>query len=499
MLRAFSIVSSFTLFSRILGFIRDVLIASSLGASIQTDIFLAAFRFVNLFRGIFAEGALHAAFIPLYQKIQYQSPENLSLFQQAVFTILLGSLLIFIGILFIFSSTILQFYVPGFEDLDRTHTRVLLHTLLPYIVFISLIGYFSALLNIYNDYKSGALCPIFFNGSLIVIFFMVPDPKNNLIYITWGMSLSTFLQTLFLIIIVKRKQLVIKILTEPFKILYIPIFLRNFFPILLAAGITQIGVFIDTAIASLSAEGSLSYIYYAERLKLFPIGIIGVSLSITLLPVLSKLFIEPQNHAQALQKQNEAISLAFSLCFPASIGLYYLAHPIIALLFENGSFTSYDTEQSAGVLRYYVFGIPAIILIKIFTANFFAQGKTKIPLYLIFFTVGINIVLNFLLIAPFAHNGIAIASSITLNLYAFLCWMILYRKKYFIFYKKDVSLWLKLIVLNTLLAGIVNVFLKINMPVLLIMIFVCLIYGFLLLFTKIFTINQIKKILSKDK
>ncbi len=413
LVRSILTVSGLTLLSRIFGFVRDVLIAATLGDSAIADAFWVAFRFPNFFRRLFAEGAFNAAFVPTFSRIltrEGQSSAYICASQiYSVLTVVLVTLVIFVEL---FLPLLMYLIVPGWAKEPELFelTTSFIRITFPYILFISIAALFTGILNSMHHFAVGAAAPILLNLSMIlaILFFaqLLATPGHIL---SWAVALAGIGQMIWVWWETRRMCVEVHLqrprLTEPVKRL-----LSLMLPASLAAGIVQVNILIGTIFLSFLPAGSISYIVYADRLFQLPLSLVGVAVSTALLPALAQQ-LELLQHNEARTTQNRSLEFSLFLILPAAFAMFFLAEPIICALFERGAFGRDQTIKTAAALAAFSLGLPAYVMVKIFSTTFFAHHNTRIPLHAAVLAVITNVVLNFILFIPLGHVGIALATS----------------------------------------------------------------------------------------
>lgn len=410
-IRAVATVASFTVLSRILGFVRDVLIASALGAGPIADAFLVAFRIPNFFRRLFAEGAMNTSFIPIFSKtMEKEGRESAKLSAEHVLSVLLFFMIALVVIVELFIPWLIFLIAPGFSDTPDRLESVIEFTRItfPYIAFISMAALYSGILNSINRFSAAAAAPIILNVTMILaVAIFIHSPGYAL---SWAVSLAGLFQFLWLCYVCKKHGFGLK-LRWPRLSDSVRQMLRLMLPSAVSAGVIQINMLIGTAFLSFLPTGAISYFFYADRLNQLPLSLVGVAASTALLPSLSK---QMQMHdlKQALNTQNRVLELSFLLIIPATIALFILAEPMIQTLFQRKAFGYGQVVETSKVLTVFSIGLPAYVAVKIFSTTFFASYDTKTPLYGAILAVIVNVALNFVLIGPLSYVGIALATSI---------------------------------------------------------------------------------------
>ena len=407
------IFSFFTLISRILGYLRDILIATFLGASIFADAFFVAFRLPNTFRRLLAEGTFNAAFIPSYSSAKFESKEKGKKFADEVLNLL--TLILFFIVVFveIFTPYLVYLIAPGFlESAEKFNLAVeFTRITFPFLLFVSISSFFSGILNSNNKFAAAAAAPIILNIililSLIISYFFNLNFANKLSY---GVTLSGIIQLLFLIYFTKKYYKP----TFHFKLKLsskVRIFFKKLLPSILSSGVTQINILVGTIIASFETS-AVSYLYYADRIYQINLALAGIAVGTVSLPALSKAF-KQKAELKISKIQNKSIELSLLLSIPASLGLIIASEEIVNALFGYGSFTLENVKMTGLALKYFGYGVPAFALIKILSNFFFARNNTKIPFYISTFIVLLNIFLSISLFGKFGFIIIPIATSIS--------------------------------------------------------------------------------------
>lgn len=408
-----------TLISRITGFVRDVLIANFLGASILADAFFVALKLPNLFRRFFAEGAFNAAFVPIFSgKLESKGEKDAVKFADNSISFLFWFLLLFVLLFEVFMPVIIWGFAPGFAEIEGKLELAsdLSRITFPYLLFISIVSLQSGVISSFGKFAAYGASPIILNLTMIASLFL-PEAyfTSHAHALSFGVSLAGFLQILWLRYNLKKMGLHLSLNWNPFKLKItqsVRDLLRKIGPGIVGAGVYQVNLFIDTILVSLVAEGAVSWLYYSQRLNQLPLGVVGAAVGVALLPVLSK-HIKAKDEKEACKSQNRAIFYALMLSVPASVALIVMAKPIIAALFQHGAFGQFETEMTSVALVALSFGLPAYVLVKALAPNFFARGDTKTPVKYAVISMIVNIVLNIALMIPFGHVGIAAATSVS--------------------------------------------------------------------------------------
>ena len=408
-----STFSFFTLISRILGYVRDILIAIFLGTSFFADVFFVAFRLPNTFRRLFAEGTFNAAFIPSYAGALAKNKIEADNFAKNVFNLLFIILLFFVLVAEIFMPQLIFLIAPGFyKDPEKLKLAVDLSRItFPFLFFICLASFFGAILNSYNKFAAAAAAPIILNVILIgSLFFSQWVNISDVLILSYAVSLAGFLQLIVLLFFVRKNFkpiLSIKIKIDE----QIKLFFRKLLPSIFSSGVTQINILVGTIIASFQA-GAVSYLYYADRVYQMNLAVAGIAVGTVMLPELSK-HVKNNNSELITNLQNRALELCLFLSVPAAVALVLASDQIITSLFGYGSFDNVSVINTAIALTFFGFGVPAFSILKIFSNFFFARNDTKTPFYLSVVSVTLNIMISVSLFSRFGFVIIPIATSIS--------------------------------------------------------------------------------------
>jgi len=452
-----TLFSFFTLISRILGYLRDILIAIFLGTSIYADAFFVAFRLPNTFRRLFAEGTFNAAFIPSYTSAKLASKKHGKKFADDIFRLLILILLFLVTLAEIFTPYLIYIIAPGFIDSGvKFEIAVeLTRITFPFLFFVSLSSFFSGILNANNKFSAAAAAPIILNivliSSLIISFYYNLDYAKQLSY---GVTFAGILQLIFLSY-VSLKYYKPNFLLN-FKITKkVKFFFKKLLPSILSSGVTQINILIGTIIASFQA-GAVSYLYYADRVYQINLAIAGIAVGTVSLPVLSKAF-KSKNINKVSKIQNNSFELSLLFSTPACFGLVIASEEIISGLFGYGSFSKEDTLMTAAALMYFGYGVPAFALIKVLSNFFFARDNTKTPFYISLFIVVINVLISLTLFSRVGFLIIPIATSISTWLGVFAYLYLLEQKNYLLL-KIELLKNLFKIMISTLIMSFILIF-----------------------------------------
>jgi len=408
-----STFSFFTLISRILGYVRDLLIAIFLGTSIFADAFFVAFRLPNTFRRLFAEGTFNAAFIPSYAAELTTNKIEAGNFAKNIFNLLFFILFFLVLVGEIFMPQLIFLIAPGFyNDPEKLKLAVDLSRItFPFLFFISLASFFGAILNSHNKFAAAAAAPIILNILLIgSLFFSRLVNISDVVVLSYAVSISGLLQLIILLFFVRKKfipTLSIRIKINK-KVIF---FFRKLLPSIFSSGVTQINILVGTIIASFQT-GAVSYLYYADRVYQINLAVAGIAVGTVMLPELSK-HIKSKNIEKTKNLQNRSLELCLFLSIPAAIALILASQQIITSLFGYGSFSNTSVTNTAIALTFFAFGVPAFSILKIFSNFFFARNDTKIPFYLSLISVTLNIIISVIFFSRYGFVIIPIATSIS--------------------------------------------------------------------------------------
>ena len=433
LIKSTSTFGFFTLISRILGYLRDLLIAIYLGSGPIADAFFVAFRIPNTFRRLFSEGTFNAAFVPSYSSELVLGKIRSQNFANKIFNLLLISLLIIVLIIEILMPSFVFVIAPGFsgdtEKLDLTIS--LTRIMFPFLLFVSLSSFFSAILNSHNKFAVASAAPIILNIFLILVLLFQSYLNDQLvIYLSYAVTCAGIVQLIFLLFFI-RKFYFPKI-TLNFKIdKKVKLFFNKLLPSIFSSGVTQINILVGTIIASFQAS-AVSYLYYADRIYQINLAIAGIAIGTVLLPNLSK-YIQSRNKKKIDFIQNKALELSLFLSLPATLALLIASEEITSSLFGYGSFDDLSVKNSANALFYFALGLPAFSFIKIFSSFLFARHNTKIPFYFSLVSVLINVFISIYFFSSTGFIIIPIATTISSWINSLLLLFYLMKKNYFSF------------------------------------------------------------------
>jgi len=496
--------SFFTIISRILGYIRDILIAIFLGSGILADAFFVAFRIPNTFRRLFSEGTFNAAFVPSYSSTLSNGKKQSEKFATKVFSLLILSLFFIVIIIEIFMPIFVFLIAPGFSGNEEkigiaiNLTRITL----PFLLFVSLSSFFSAILNSHNRFAVAAAAPVVLNILLISVLLYGNILGDKLVYyLSFAVTIAGLIQFIYLYFYV-RKFYIPKFTIKNIIDKRVKKFFSKLLPSIFSSGVTQINILIGTIIASFQAS-AVSYLYYADRIYQINLVVAGIAIGTVILPQLSKL-IENKNDQEIISIQNKSFELSLFLSIPATVALLIASTQIVSGLFGYGSFSETDVQNSSLALFYFAFGLPAFALIKVFSIFFFARHDTKNPFYISLISVIINIVISVLFFQKVGFVIIPIATSISSWFNAIALYIFSIKKDFFRFNKVFLYRFPRILI-SSLVMGLIFYFLlnlfnenltyfeSLKIIYLLLSISISLIfYVFISIFTKAFKLSDIK-------
>ena len=416
-----AIVSGMTFLSRTLGFIRDIVIARLFGAGLGTDVFFVAFKIPNFLRRLFAEGAFLLSFIPVLAEYRERGDHDLKGLIASTSGTLAGILFIITAIGVIAAPIIIVLFAPGFINQPEKLSLAgdLLAITFPYLFFISLTALAGSILNSFGKFAVPAFTPVFLNISLIgTAIWLSPYFEQPITALAWGVFLGGFVQLIFQIpFLIGINQLprprwdrqnsgVKKI----FKLMI---------PAMFGVSVSQINLLLDTLLASFLVTGSISWLYYSDRLVELPLGVFGIAIATVILPSLSKKHASKSTVAFS-NTIDWALRWVFIIATPAAIGLVYLSEPILITLFQYGEFSANHAHQASLSLKAYALGLLPFIFIKILAPGYYARQDTKTPVKIGIIAMVSNMVLNIILMLQFAHVGLALATSLSAGLNSYL-------------------------------------------------------------------------------
>ena len=428
--------SFYTLISRISGYLRDILIAIFLGSGPVADAFFVAFRIPNTFRRLFGEGSFNAAFVPSYSKELVKGKRKSENFANNIFNLLTIFLLALVLLVELFMPVFVSLIAPGFKSNPEKFALAtqLTKITFPFILFVSLASFFSAILNSHNRFAAASAAPIILNIVMIgILVFGKILGEKLVIFLSYGVSIAGFIQALFLVIFVKRffrPKLIFNFNISK----NVKLFFKKLLPSIFSSGVTQINILVGTIIASFQAS-AVSILYYADRIYQINLAIAGIAIGTVILPKLS-FYIQKNKKLDIDKIQNKSLELSLLLSLPAMLALIIANEEIVSSLFGYGSFDEVSVKNSAKALLYFSIGLPAFALIKIFSSFIFARDNTKIPFYFSTVSVFINILISVYYFKDLGFVIIPIATSISSWVNSIFLYIYLHKENYFKINKK---------------------------------------------------------------
>lgn len=427
MFRKILSVGGWTLLSRLTGFVRDVAVAAVMGVGPLADAFFVSFRIPNHFRTIFGEGAFNNAFLPTYARVLETEGEAASRsFAGRITTLMLIVQLALLAVAFLAMPAVVKLLAPGFSqdpakfDLAVTLTRITF----PYLLFVTIVTIYSAILNAHDRFAAAAAAPILLNVAMIAalaVTFLFPDAGHAA---AWGVTISGALQ-LILVWWDAKKAGIAPALERPRSDPAMGRFFRALGPAVIGSAGVQLAIFADTIIASFLPTGAVSALYYADRIYQLPLGVIGIAAGTVLLPEMSRRIAQGDT-AGAYAAQNRTIGLTLALAAPFLVAFIALPDLIMAALFQRGAFDRAAAESAGAVLAAYGIGLPAAVLIRSAIASFYARSDTATPLYASLTAVAVNVLLKIALMRSYGVIGLALGTAlgvwVNLGLLFLLAW-----------------------------------------------------------------------------
>ena len=414
MLRGILTVGGWTMGSRVLGFARDMLIAAILGTGPIADAFLVALKLPNLFRRLFGEGAFNAAFVPAFSGLlAAEGRPAAHRFAEETFAVMA----FWLGLLTIagevFMPQMMTVLAPGFagDPAKFALTVTLSRITFPYLLLICLAALVSGVLNGLDRFTAASASYVLFNIiSIACMLWLTPYVATTGHALSWGVTASGVAQLGLLMWALRRAGMGLH-LPRPRLTPQIRVLLKRMLPGLIGAGVTQLNLAVDVIIASLLPPGTVSLLYYADRVQQLPLGVIGTAVGTALLPLLSRQ-VRAGEGAAALGTLNRAIEYALFLTLPAAVALIVCAYPVMWGLFGHGAFSAETARLSSQSLAAYAIGLPAFVLVKVLAPGFFARGDTATPVKIGVCAVALNLAMNIAFMVPLQHVGPALATSL---------------------------------------------------------------------------------------
>jgi putative peptidoglycan lipid II flippase len=435
LLRNFATVGGATLSSRVLGFVRDILMAAALGTGPVADAFVVAFRFPNLFRRLFAEGAFNSAFVPLFARtLEGEGREDAKAFAQEAMAGLLTVLALVTAVAMIAMPVLMVILAPGFiGDPEKFDLTVFLTRItFPYLTLVSILALISGVLNGLGRFAAAAFAPTLLNVVLIGVLWalLAADLAGEAeagMWLAIGVVIGGFAQLALVFGDLHRAGFLLKLVrprwSERMKRL-----VSLGVPGIIAGGITQINIVVGTMIASLQA-GAVSLLYYADRLYQLPLGVVGIAIGVVLLPELSRR-LKAGDEAGVKVASARSLEFAMLLTLPAAVALAAIPVPLVSVLFERGAFSEEARIGTAAALQAFAIGLPSFVLIKVFSPAFFAREDTKTPMLVGGLSVAVNVACSLALFQFIGHVGIALATSLAGWVNALVLYYLIVKRGY---------------------------------------------------------------------
>lgn len=413
LIQSITTVGFYTVLSRVVGFFRDMLMAKYIGAGPVMDALSVAIKIPSFFRRLFAEGAFNAAFVPLFSHVlATEGREKARTYAEEVMAWLIMMILLVVVLFEVFMPFIMQYLAYGFQETpERMQAAInLTRITMPYLLVISLTALYSGILNSFDRFVAAASSPFAGNFFLVISMFLIRDELAQGSGIAWLILLSGAVQLVWVTWPAHKEKMSLRLML-PTLTPQVRTFFTKMVPGAIGSGVVQINLFLGTLIASFLPVGGISYLYYADRLNQLPLSVIGTAVSTALLPLMARQIKAGKKEA-ALHNQNRALEYAMLLILPSAVALCIAAEPFVRITFESGKFDHEKAIATARALQAFAFGLPAYILIKIFSTCFFARGNTSTPVIVASVCVVIDIVLSIALLETLAYVGIALATAV---------------------------------------------------------------------------------------
>lgn len=461
LLRSSGVVGMMTMLSRVLGLVRDVVIANLFGATGSADAFFVAFKIPNFLRRLFAEGAFSQAFVPVLS--EYRETRDLLAVQLLVNRVAgtLGLILLIITLLAIAAAPLLTaVFAPGFymQDSDKFALAAdMLRITFPYLLLISLTAFAGAILNSYGRFAIPAFTPVLLNLCLIgSALFLSPLFDEPVVALAWGVLMAGVAQLVFQLPFLAH----LKLLPKPafgWQDEGVKRIIKLMVPALFGVSVAQINLLLDTVLASFLQTGSVSWLYYSDRLSELPLGVFGIAISTVILPSLSRKHAN-QSKAAFAHTLDWAVRMIMLIGAPSALALVLLAEPLIITLFKYGAMTEHDVTMSAMSLRAYGMGLLAFMLIKVLAPGYFSRQDMKTPVKIAVQAMIANMVFNLILVWPLQHAGLALATSLSAFLNAGLLLRGLLKEGVFVWQAGWLALSVRLGLALTVLGAVIGYF-----------------------------------------
>lgn len=430
LLRSTSLVSGMTMLSRILGFIRDMVLASVFGAGGSFDAFVVAFKIPNFMRRLFGEGAFAQAFVPILAEFRTRESHEKTLeFVNRIAGTLAFSVMLLVLLVELIAPLVILIFAPGFTH-DPARYDLAVHIIritFPYILLISLVSFAGSIQNTCGRFGVPAFTPVLLNVALIsVAWFWAPHASTPIVVLAWGVLIGGVIQLLLQWPYLKKTGL-LPIPKLSFSDPGVRRVMKLMVPALFGVSVAQISLLIDNLFASFLPAGSISWLYYSDRLTYLPLGVIGVAIATVVLPNLSRDH-SSDSHERYSATLDWALRIVILVGVPAAIGLLTLAGPLLSTLIQHGKFDALDVVMTRKSLMAYSIGLPGFMLVKVLVSAFYSKQNIKTPVKIAAIAVTLNLILNVILIHPLAHAGLALSTSIA-SLFNAACLAVLLFKR----------------------------------------------------------------------
>lgn len=427
LVRSILIINFYTILSRIFGYARSLLMAHYLGTGFLADALTIAIKIPSFLRRIFAEGAMNTAFVPVFSKLLVNKREARD-YATHVFSFMFFVLCIIILVAEGAMPYFIKVCVPGFSNSDRlTYLIDFTRITFPFILLISLTSLYGGILNSFDRFVASSASPLFGNIAIIgLTVALIPITQTPGHAMAWGILLSGFVQLICVAVPSIRMGMGLS-LKIPRMTPHVKRFFLLMAPAAAGAGAVQINILVDMMMASYLPTGGISILNYADRLVQLPLSLLGTAVGIALLPLMSRQF-RANKITEALDSQSLALEYSLLFTMPAMLGLMLYAQPIVKVLYESGHFDHKATLETGKTIIMLIMGLPAFILIKVFTSSFFAREDSRTPIATAVVCIGVNIILNWILIKSMAHCGLALSTTLSAWLNAAILGTLLYRQ-----------------------------------------------------------------------
>lgn len=452
-----TIVAMMTMLSRVVGFVRDVVLAQIFGAGAAFDAYVIAFKIPNFLRRLFAEGAFSQAFVPIMSEFRAQQPhESVQEFVNRIAGTLGLIVMLVVVVAEILAPILVMIFAPGFmkDPMRYALATHMLRITFPYLILISLTAFAGAMLNTCNRFAVPAFTPVILNLALVfVAWFWAPHAAEPIYVLAWGVLIGGVLQLAIQLPFLRREN-ILPIPKLGFHHPGVRRVMKLMVPALFGVSIAQMSLLIDNFFASFLPAGSISWLYYSDRLTYLPLGVVAVALATVVLPNLSR-----QHSTQSVEQFSAtvdwALRIALLVGLPAALGLFVLAGPILATLIHYGKFNTFDVMMTRQSLMAFALGLPAFMLIKVLASAFYSRQNIKTPVKIAACALAVNLVFNVILIKPFAHAGLAMSTSIASWVNGIVLLILLLREKIFIVQARWMIFLIRIVLAIVVMSGLI--------------------------------------------